>query len=515
MNIAHWLLDTAQRWPQRPALFDGSRQVADYQAFAAQARAGALELRHVHGIAPGDRVALLMKNSCSYLQLLYAIWWSGAVAVPINSKLHPQEAAWIAGNAGARLIYTDAGQGFDSATLPLGCRALAVPAFTAQTQAQVAGDELLQPHPRQDSDLAWLFYTSGTTGRSKGVMLSHGNLIAMSLCYPLDVDPVAAEDAVLYAAPMSHGAGLYNFIHVRCGARHVVPASRGFQAEEVFGLAQELGPVSLFAAPTMVKRMVDQARRQGYAGEGIKTIVYGGGPMYLADLTQALDTFGPRLVQIYGQGECPMTITALSREAIADRGHAGWAAIAASVGRAQACVEVCVLDAAGQPLAPGEPGEIAVRGAAVMQGYWDNPQATQATLVNGWLRTGDIGCLDGQGYLTLTDRSKDVIISGGSNIYPREVEEVLMQHPEVFEACVVGEADAEWGESVVAFVVSRSPGSLDAQVLNQWFLARMASFKKPRKYLFCTELPKNSYGKILKTRLREWLQAPAESAGNL
>ncbi len=513
MNIAHWLLDAAQRWPRRAALFEGLRRVADYQAFAAQARARALQLRHGYGIAPGERVALLMNNSCGYLELLYAIWWSGAVAVPINSKLHALEAAWIAGNAGARLIYTDDGRVFEGAELPTGCRELATPALG--TFVQVPGEELLEPHPRQDSDLAWLFYTSGTTGRSKGVMLSHGNLLAMSLCYPLDVDPVAAGDAVVYAAPMSHGAGLYNFIHVRCGARHVVPVSRGFQAQELFELAQGLGQVSLFAAPTMVKRMVEEARRQGYDGQGIKTIVYGGGPMYLADLAQALDTFGPRLVQIYGQGECPMTITALSRETIADRGHADWPGIAASVGRAQACVEVRVVDATGQPLAPGEPGEIAVRGAPVMQGYWDNPQATQAALVDGWLRTGDIGFLDEQGYLTLTDRCKDVIISGGSNIYPREVEEVLMQHPEVFEACVVGEADTEWGESVVAFVVLRSPDSLDAQALNQWFLTCMASFKKPKKYLFCTELPKNSYGKILKTRLRQWLEDPSQSLANL
>ncbi|SDY36016.1 class I adenylate-forming enzyme family protein [Pseudomonas sp. NFIX28] len=506
MNIAHWLRDAAQRWPRRGALFEGRRQVADYQAFAAQARARALQLRHEYGIVPGDRVALLMKNSCGYLELLYAIWWSGAVAVPINSKLHALEAAWIAGNAGARLIYTDEGQSFATAGLPAGCRELAAPGLARQ--GVVPDDELVEPHLRKDTDLAWLFYTSGTTGRPKGVMLSHGNLVAMSLCYPLDVDPVAADDAVLYAAPMSHGAGLYNFIHVRCGARHVVPMSRGFDAPELFELAQELGQASLFAAPTMVKRMVQQAREQGYCGEGIKTIVYGGGPMYLADLAQALDTFGPRLVQIYGQGECPMTISALSRQTIADRGHADWPALAASVGRAHACVEVRVVDAAGQPLGSAEMGIIAVRGAAVMQGYWDNPQATREALVDGWLLTGDIGFLNEQGYLTLTDRCKDVIISGGSNIYPREVEEVLIQHPEVFEVCVVGEADPHWGESVVAFVVLRSPGNLDAQVLNQWFLARMASFKKPKKYLFCTELPKNSYGKILKTRLRQWLQDP-------
>ncbi len=294
MNIAHWLQDAAQRWPERPALFEGARQVADYRTFAARVRARALELRHAHGIEPGDRVALLLKNSCAYLELLYAIWWSGAVAVPINSKLHALEAVWIVGNAGARLIHTDEGEVFAGAPLPDGCRELAVPALAVP--CTLDNDELAQPHPRLDSDLAWLFYTSGTTGRSKGVMLSHGNLVAMSLCYPLDVDPVSAGDAVVYAAPMSHGAGLYNFIHVRCGARHVVPLSRGFQAAELFGLAQTLGQVSLFAAPTMVKRMVEQARLQGYDGGGIKTIVYGGGPMYLADLAEALavDLHQPR-----------------------------------------------------------------------------------------------------------------------------------------------------------------------------------------------------------------------------
>lgn len=513
MNIAHWLLDAAQRWPQRPALFEGCRQVADYQDFATRVRARALQLRHGHGIAPGERVALLMKNSCDYLELLYAIWWSGAVAVPVNSKLHPREAAWIIGNAGARAIYTDSGRTFELKDLPDNCREL--PGYATSVATVAPDHELLEPCPRRDDDLAWLFYTSGTTGRSKGVMLSHGNLMAMSLCYPLDVDPVQALDAVVYAAPMSHGAGLYNFIHVRCGARHVVPESRGFDAQELFGLAQELGHVSLFAAPTMVKRMVEQARQQGYDGAGIKTLVYGGAPMYLADLGQALDTFGPRLVQIYGQGECPMTISALSREQIADREHPDWPVIAASVGRPQSCVEVRIVDADGQRLGPGEPGEIAVRGAPVMHGYWDNPSATQEALVDGWLLTGDIGFLDSRGLLTLTDRSKDVIISGGSNIYPREVEEVLMQHPGVFEVCVVGQADAEWGESVVAFVVLRCPGGLDAQALNQWFVTRMASFKKPRKYLFCRELPKNSYGKILKTRLRQWLQDPTGSIADL
>ncbi|WLH82394.1 class I adenylate-forming enzyme family protein [Pseudomonas sp. FP2338] len=509
MNIANWLHDTQRRDPQRPALFEGTRQVADYATFAAHVRQRAAQLVDQYGLVPGDAVALLMKNSCDYLEVLYAVWWLGGVVVPINAKLHPAEAAWIATDAEARLIFTDGGRVFASSRdLPARCKEL-----DARTLPPTRGwPTLEQPVPRQDQDLAWLFYTSGTTGRSKGVMLSHGNLVAMSLCYPTDVDPVSADDAAVYAAPMSHGAGLYNFIHVRCGARHVVPASGGFDAGELFGLAEQLGNVSLFAAPTMVKRMVEQARRQGYGGDGIKTIVYGGGPMYLADLCEALDTFGPRLVQIYGQGESPMTISVLPRALIADRQRSGWSTLAASVGHAQACVEIRILDARHQPLPTGERGEIAVRGATVMQGYWRNPQATAQTLVDGWLLTGDIGFLDPAGYLTLTDRSKDVIISGGSNVYPREVEEVLVQHPEVSEVCVVGEPDAQWGESVVAFVVTRSGQALDEAELTAWFLERMASFKKPKKYVFRADLPKNSYGKTLKTDLRQWLKAASIAA---
>ncbi|MBV6749484.1 AMP-binding protein [Pseudomonas chlororaphis] len=507
MNIANWLDDAGLRCPERPALFEGQRQVANYAAFVALVRHRAAYLVNEHGIVPGDRVALFMKNCCEYLELLYAIWWVGAVAVPINCKLHPIEAAWIVENAQARLIFTDGGQIFAADTPLPGCREL--DREDMGELASIASTQLVSPCPRQVDDLAWLFYTSGTTGRSKGVMLSHGNLTAMSLCYPLDVDPVSAEDAVVYAAPMSHGAGLYNFIHVRRGARHVVPESRGFKAEELFALARGLGNVSLFAAPTMLKRMVEQARRQGYDGEGIKTIVYGGAPMYLADLEDALDTFGPRLVQIYGQGESPMTISALSRALIADRQHPDWALLAASVGRAQSCVEISILDPEHRPLPPGRMGEIAVRGPTVMQGYWRNDAATRQTLVDGWLLTGDVGFVDDAGYLTLTDRSKDVIISGGCNVYPREVEEVLAQHPGVFEVCVVGEPDAQWGEAVVAFVVARMAGTLDESSLNAWFIERMASFKKPKKYVFRSTLPRNSYGKVLKTELRLWLKTSA------
>jgi acyl-CoA synthetase (AMP-forming)/AMP-acid ligase II len=509
VNIASWLHATARITPQAPALLEGEQVRATYAEFAARARAIAVGLRDAHGVQPGQRVALFMENRTEYLEALYGVWWMGAVAVPINYKLHPKEAAWIIENADASAVFTVAGTLGEAVTLPPGCAEVGVdtPAWAA---LEAAGPGPDAPALLDTGALAWLFYTSGTTGRPKGVMLTHQNLEAMSTTYTLDVDDVRPSDAALYAAPISHGAGLYNFMHVRRGARHVVPRSHGFDPGEILDLGERVGGLSFFAAPTMVKRLVDEARRTGRRGEGIRTVVYGGGPMYVADIEDALAVLGPRFVQIYGQGESPMTITSLRREVLADSQNPRWRQRLASVGAAQGCVEVRVVDEAMADLPPDTPGEVVVRGPTVMAGYWRNEQATRETLVDGWLRTGDIGRLDAEGFLTLTDRSKDVIISGGTNIYPREVEEVLVRHPAVAEAAVIGEPDREWGESVVAFIVLAEGAWCDAPALEAWCRGEMASFKKPRRYVFCEAIPKNSYGKTLKTELRRLL---AEGAG--
>lgn len=502
MNIANWLHATARSMPHAPALFNGTELYADYATFARRAQALAEGLKQTYGLKQGDRVALFMKNRVEYLEAFYAIWWLGAIAVPVNHKLHPGEVAWIVGNAEAALLISD-----DGAVLRTVPDAPACPELAADSAAFVALAQAAQPVRTPvtlDEDaLAWLFYTSGTTGRPKGVMLTHGNLAAMSMAYTTDVDDVSDRDAALYAAPISHGAGLYNCIHVRRGARHVVPPSRGFDAAEIFALARHHGAISMFAAPTMIKRMVEEARRSGNDGSGIKTIVYGGGPMYLADIQDALQVLGNRFVQIYGQGECPMTITSLRRDHIADTANPKWGERLASVGQPHSCADVRVVDEELVDLPPGRPGEIIVRGPAVMRGYWRNPTATRQSLADGWLRTGDIGYLSEDGFLTLTDRSKDVIISGGTNIYPREVEEVLAQHPAVKEVSVIGAPHPEWGEEVVAFVVLDAGQHCDAAALEAWCKQHMASFKKPKRYRFREELPKNSYGKILKTELRQ------------
>jgi long-chain acyl-CoA synthetase len=253
----------------------------------------------------------------------------------------------------------------------------------------------------------------------------------------------------------------------------------------------------MFAAPTMVKRLVESSADCDPAN--IRTIVWGGAPMYVEDTLKALDRFGPRFAQIYGQGESPMTITTLTREEIADRDHPRWHARLASAGRPYACVEVKVADNDDRELPVGETGEILCRGDVVMPGYWQNPEATAKTMKGGWLHTGDVGAFDAEGYLTLKDRSKDMIISGGSNIYPREVEEVLLKHPRVREVSVIGRPDADWGEVVIAYVV----GEADPKELDSLCLAQIARFKRPKDYVFIDALPKNNYGKILKTELRE------------
>lgn len=328
----------------------------------------------------------------------------------------------------------------------------------------------------------------------------------MSLSYFADIDPIGPDDAVLHAAPISHGSGLYGLPHIARGAVSVIPASGGVDGGEIVAVLERWSGVSFFAAPTMVRRLVNDPVVRAADLSGLKTIVYGGAPMYLSDLEEALEVFGPRLAQIYGQGETPMTITALSKADHADRGHPRWSERLQSVGVARTDVEVRVVDDDGAALPPGEIGEIVVRGDVVMSGYWEQPEATADTVRDGWLHTGDVGSFDADGYLTLRDRSKDLIISGGMNIYPREVEEALLHHDAVAAVSVVGRRDPEWGEAVVAFVVPVDAASPPAvEELDQLCRDHIARYKRPKDYRFVESLPTNNYGKVLKRELRDRL----------
>ena len=513
MNLAHLLERIARQDADRPAIHLGTQVHATHGQWAARAAACAMRLRQ-SGLQPGDRVVLFMRNHPRYLELMWGAWWAGLVVVPVNAKLHLREVAWIMDHARAQRMFVTRD------VVPEGSTDLPASVVVTDVDSPAAdallatGDGALPPVAyRAPDDIAWLFYTSGTTGRPKGVMLTHRNLMTMGLTYFNDVDAVDAGDAIVYAAPMSHGAGIYAIPHLMAGARHVVPASGGVEPDELFALGQALGPLSMFAAPTIVKRIVDHAEFMGLSPAqstaSFKTIVYGGAPMYAADIQRAIQVMGPRFVQIYGQGESPMVGTALSRQDLADTAHPRHAQRLASVGVAQTPVQIRVSDEQGRPLPTGEVGEVLIRGDSVMAGYWDNPDATAAAVRDGWLFTGDMGALDADGYLTLKDRSKDLIISGGSNIYPREVEEVLLTAPGVAEAAVVGAPDPEWGEVVVAFVVPQPGVALDPLALDALCLAQIARFKRPKRYEVVTSLPKNNYGKVLKTELRRRLQPVA------
>jgi len=327
-------------------------------------------------------------------------------------------------------------------------------------------------------------------------------MMAQTLAYFAEIERVGPGDCVLHAAPMSHGSGCYGLPFVAMGANTIVPESGGFDPQEIGDLLPLHGNVSFFAAPTMVSRLVNHAGFAAADHTGLRTIIYGGAPMHFETLSAAMDLLGPKLAQIYGQGEVPMTITALSKELHAERLRPRWREIMGSVGLPRANVEVRVADDNDAELPAGEIGEVLVRGEVVMKGYWRNPAATAEMLRNGWLHTGDMGAFDEEGFLTLKDRSKDLIISGGSNIYPREVEEVLLRHPGVLEVSVIGRQHADWGEEVVACIVTRPAQTVSTAELDALCLSAIARFKRPRGYVFLEALPKNNYGKVLKTELR-------------
>jgi long-chain acyl-CoA synthetase len=509
MNIAHLFIRAGRGHAGRPAVARGPDMLMTYGQLARRAAVMAGQLRAVHRLRPGDRVALVMTNCADYVELLLAGWHAGLTLVPVNARLHPRELAYILDHAGARVCFATPDLIDALGALEAGLEGLRVIEVGSRDhRALQSGD----PAPIVETaaeDVAWLFYTSGTTGRPKGAMLTHRNLLAMTLSYFADVDQIGPGDAILHAAPMSHGSGLYVLPHAAQGACQVVPASGGFDPAEVLDLLERHRGVTLFGAPTMVKRLAEHPRAGRTGHPGLKTIVYGGGPMYQADLERAQATFGHRLAQIYGQGESPMCITALSRARHAELAEARDRARLASVGTAQLVVEVRVADADDRPLPAGAPGEVLVRGDSVMRGYWRDPEASAATLRNGWLHTGDVGVMDAGGFLTLRDRAKDLIISGGANIYPREVEEVLLEHSAVQEVAVIGTPDPEWGESVVAFVVMAAGEPVAAADLDRHCLARIARFKRPRAYRFVEGLPKNAYGKVLKTELRDALRPAA------
>lgn len=508
MNIAKPFLTRAISHPHLQAL-TSSQGSLSFAEMGQRVYGLAGGLKNTLGLAPGARVMLWMENRNEFLELLFATWTAGLCAVPVNAKLHAREVAPIVLDSGASIIFTSASlqAGLVEAlsTLPNSIPIVVVDddSYQSLTRSTPVGCADVAP-----TDLAWLFYTSGTTGVPKGAMLSHRNLMTMCLQYYADIDHVLPGQTMFHAAALSHGSGLYALPHLFSGGHQVI--EKGFETDAVFEALQRYPDVSMFAAPTMLSRLIRSAEGIKNPVGNLLTAYYGGGPMYVNDLLKTLDMFGPRLYQVYGQGESPMTITGLSKYDHQGNRDAAHHARLASCGTARTGTEVKVVDAEGKELPAGELGEIVTRGDTRMIGYWNNEKATASTIKDGWLWTGDIGALDEKGYLTLRDRSKDMIIRGGSNIYPREIEEVLLRHPDIIEVSVIGRANEDLGEEPVAFIVVKPGATVTDEEMDNMCLENMARFKRPRAYFMAENLPKNNYGKILKTELRKQLVKGAQ-----
>ncbi len=509
MHVGHFLTRAAQRYPDRPAWLQGDLTITFREAEARVNRLAHALLSL--GGQPGDRVAMLLPNCYQGLETLLAPMKAGMCVVPMNIRLHPSEHEYMLNDSGAfALVYA---QEFSDHLAQIRGNLTSVKQFICVGRG--AGSDLgykqLLAEQRdtppdlaiEPDDLAWLFYTSGTTGHPKGAMLTHRNLITMAEQFLLSINPARPTDVLLHAAPITHGSGCSIFHHIAVGAASAFPAARSFDPPKIFEAIQRYRATTMFLVPTMINVLLASPDKGKYDLSSLHTIFYGGAPMYVEQLLEAVRTFGPIFVQLFGQGEAPMTCTSLPKEEhIAGDDYVKLRRLA-SAGREVTGIRVRVVDDADRDLPAGQMGEIVVRGDLVMKGYWGKPEATAETLRGGWLHTGDIGYLDEDGYLYITDRKKDMIISGGANIYPREIEEVICQHPAVFEVAVIGIPDEKWGEQVKALVVTHEGKRVTEAEIIEHCKRHLASYKKPQSVEFLPALPKNAYGKVLKRELRD------------
>jgi len=502
MNVFRLLSNAAMHRGDAPAIRCGLRKASYRELEAATAQVGSGLI--ASGIMPGERAVIYLRNGFEFPIALFGLFRAGIVAVPVNVKLHPREAAYIIEHCCARAVVVDADAADAiAAALPEGVRPrlIVVGAKGAGNSFETilqTGDAKASVSEARPEDAAWIFYTSGTTGRPKGAMLSHRNLIAMSVNCLADIYRFGPDDRVLHAAPLSHGSGVYLIPALAGGSENIIYDQAGFEPDAVLKTIERERITALaFVAPTMIVRLLDGDPKHDTST--LCCVVYGGAPIHIEHLRAAVRRFGPIFVQLYGQGEAPMTISVLpARDHLSAEEE-----VLRSAGFVRTGVEVSILAEDGSELPAGQSGEVAVRGDVVMTGYWNNPEATTAAFSNGWLRTGDIGLFDKSGRLHLLDRRHDTIISGGSNIYPREVEDVLVRHPSVKEAIVFGVPDKEWGESVTAAVVLED-GALPVtgEALVNYCRENLASFKKPKSVHILSELPKNAYGKVLRRELK-------------
>ncbi|MFC3884945.1 class I adenylate-forming enzyme family protein [Bacillus songklensis] len=436
----------------------------------------------------GDRVAVLMSNRSEHIESDCAAALGGFIKVPLDYRLHPKELTYIIENSGAKLLIGEKEWihkiDLDIPKLEVGDK------YECWLQRQ--SDDYPKSEAVQEDDVFVIMYTSGTTGRPKGGMLSHRNMIAGALSLALACE-VMTEDVIGHAASLTHGSNFLSHIAWIFGLTQVV--FNKFDPKEFIDDLEREKVSVLFLVPAMIDLMIQDPDFDPKKLGHVKSINMAGAPIAAAKLQKALELLGPKLIQTYGQVEAPMVITTMPRHELGKRLE--------SCGIAGPFVETKVVDENGKKAAPGELGEVVCRGSLVMKGYWSNPGATLDTIKNGWLHTGDVGWMDEQGYLHLVDRKKDVVISGGMNIYPREIEEVLNKHDGVKETCVIGVPDDKWGERLIAYIVGNGTCEVTEEELMKLCSRHLAAFKKPKELYIVDRLPKSPYGKILKRELRK------------
>jgi acyl-CoA synthetase (AMP-forming)/AMP-acid ligase II len=498
---------SARENPEVAFAIQGGRSVSYREAQAlANRMANALVAR---GVAPGDRVALLSKNSIEHALWYYACSKAGAVTVPLNYRLAPPEWRYIVNDAGAKLLIAQ--DALAAALAPVRGELTAVKHWIAQGadvqgweqfDAFVAGQPSTPPaHRAAPDDDVYQMYTSGTTGRPKGAVLTHRAVVAQLHQASLAFRSAPGERALI-VAPLYHAAAsVTSFVTVQAGGTLYIQDDFA-PAEVVRALSEERVSVALLV-PAMIQfclvAVPDVAQRRY---DALRLVIYGASPIAEQTLARAIEVFGCDFLQGYGMTETTAAATYLM-PADHRRALAGEKRLLLSAGRPMLGTEIRIVGSNDEPVPNGTIGEIAVRGPQLMRGYWNLPDASAEALRAGWMHTGDAGVLDDEGFLYVQDRTKDMIVSGGENVYPREVEDVLFQHAAVADAAVIGVPDAKWGEAVKAIVVLKPGERVSAEELMRFCDGRLAGYKRPRSVDFVDVLPRNPSGKVLKKDLRE------------
>ena len=511
-NLAQLLTHSARRFPDHVGIVSRARtwtwREIDARVDALAAALAAL------GVVKGDRVLVQSKNCVQMVETMFACFRLGAVWVPANFRQTPEEVAHLAVASGARAMFCHADFPAHAQAARKAAPALATfiaigaAAFGPDHDALVAahlGQSLASVETLHD-DPCWFFFTSGTTGRPKAAVLTHGQMGFVVTNHLCDLMPGTSEaDASLVVAPLSHGAGIHLLTQVARGAKSVLMEGDRFDVGAAWSLVARWRVSNMFTVPTILKLLAEHPSVDATDHSSLRHVIYAGAPMHRRDQLHALRKLGKVLVQYYGLGEVTGNITVLPPH-LHDDGD-GEGALPGTCGHARTGMQISVQDGQGREVAAGGSGEVCVCGPAVFAGYHDNPGANAAAFRDGWFRTGDLGHVDAQGFLYLTGRASDMYISGGSNIYPIEIEEKLLTHPAIAEVKVIGVPDDVWGEVGVAACVLAPGAALSEAELLAAMAGKIAKYKLPRRVVFLDALPRSAYGKITKALVREALAA--------